>query len=330
MRSMVFLEKPLLQADAFHLLAGRKGVGKGTLLALIASRVTRGELGPKRGVVWVGSEDSAAIDIKPRVIAAGGDPERILVVESGWLKLPDDIEQITDAFGAFDGDVGLVIIDPVGNHIAGKNSDRETDIRDAIGPLNALADQHGCMVFGVRHLTEKECANGILAALLGSSAWSQVPRAVLAIVRDNDDATVSHLKVVAGNRMPPETPGRMFQIEGVLLDGLESEVTRAVWLGDSVKDLDAMLREAGQQSRSSSASARELILDIIEAEGEQESDALDARVAAMTGLAAKTIQNQRADLKRAGLVKAFPEKDDTGAVLRWLVTRTQAPRTVGQ
>jgi hypothetical protein len=60
MRSIVFADKPPLQTDAFHLLAGRKGMGKGTLLAEIGSRVTRGELGPKRNVIWIGSEDSAA------------------------------------------------------------------------------------------------------------------------------------------------------------------------------------------------------------------------------------------------------------------------------
>src|SRR6266536_4629527 len=74
MRSIVFVDKPLLQAAAFHLVAGRKGVGKGTLLADWVAKITRGELGTKRNVIWIGSEDSAAIDIKPRIVAAGGKP----------------------------------------------------------------------------------------------------------------------------------------------------------------------------------------------------------------------------------------------------------------
>ena len=69
-------------------------MGKGTVLAKIASRVTRGELGPKRNVVWIGSEDSAAIDLKPRILAAGGEPERILIVSKGWPQLPRDIGEI--------------------------------------------------------------------------------------------------------------------------------------------------------------------------------------------------------------------------------------------
>ena len=55
MRSIVFVDKPLLQAAASHLFVGRKGVGKGTLLAEIMARVTRGELGERCNVVWVGS-----------------------------------------------------------------------------------------------------------------------------------------------------------------------------------------------------------------------------------------------------------------------------------
>ena len=240
MRSIVFVDKPLLQADAFHIVCGRKGTGKGTLLASFAARVTRGELGAKRNVVWIGSEDSASIDIRPRIEAAGGDSDRVLVVKSGWVQLPRDLEAIADAMTGF-GDVGMLVVDPVGNHISGKNSNSETDIRDAIAPLNDLADVHKTMVFGVRHLSEKDCSQGVLAGILGSSAWVQTPRAVIAVVRDNEDATISHVQCVAGNRIPEGSPGGMFRIDGVLLPELENEVTRAEWIGDSQKDVETML-----------------------------------------------------------------------------------------
>ena len=66
-REIEYVDYPLLQASAFHLVAGRKGAGKGTTLADIAARVTRGELGTKRSVIWIGSEDSSAIDMRPRL-----------------------------------------------------------------------------------------------------------------------------------------------------------------------------------------------------------------------------------------------------------------------
>jgi hypothetical protein len=44
MRRVEWIDKPFLQRDAFHLLAGRKGVCKGTWSANLAARVTRGDL----------------------------------------------------------------------------------------------------------------------------------------------------------------------------------------------------------------------------------------------------------------------------------------------
>ena len=322
-RPIVYLDKPLLQKTGFHLLVGRKGVGKGTNLADLASRITRGELGEKANVIWISSEDSAAIDIKPRVLAAEGDPERIYIVQD-WVQLPRDLDRIREAITET-GDVGLVTIDPVGNHIAGKNSNAETEIRDAIAPLNHLSDELETLLVGVRHLSEKECSRGVLAAILGSSAWVQVPRAVLAIVRDNDDPSVSHIQCVAGNRLPPGTPGRMFRVEGVLVPGLENEVTRAVPLGDSTQDVEAMLSASSDKGPSKSDRAREVLLDTLrEAGGEMESDQLDATVAEATGLKAKTVQNLRGELKDKGWLRPVPEKDETGAVLRWIVKLTNA------
>jgi hypothetical protein len=323
MRSIVFVDRPLWQSDAFHLLAGRKGHGKGTLLADLAARVTRRELGPQRSVLWIGSEDSAEIDIKPRLRAAGADEHRAFVVKD-WPQFPRDIDRLAATIEAI-GDVGLVIIDPVGNHITGRESNSETDVRDAIAPLNRLADEHATIIVGVRHLTEKEASKGVLASILGSSAWVQTPRAVLAVARDNDDPALSHVQCVAGNRLPPETPGRAFRLTGVRLAELENEVTRAVWEGDSQKNVEELL---ASRRESKSAGARNLILDVLEAaDGQQmESDALDALVAQKTCLSAQTLRNIRSELRKEGLVRAVPEKDEHGSVLRWFVSRTLAPR----
>jgi VirE N-terminal domain. len=51
MMPIVFIDKPLFQANAFHLLVGKKNAGKGTFLSSVAARFTRGELGEKRNVL---------------------------------------------------------------------------------------------------------------------------------------------------------------------------------------------------------------------------------------------------------------------------------------
>jgi hypothetical protein len=144
------------------------------------------------------------------------------------------------------------------------------------------------------------------------------------IAADDEDEQVRHIQVVAGNRSLSGA-AQAFRIDAVDVAGLKEPITLAVPLGESAKSVDALLavRERGD---SKSVHARELILDILENEGEQESDALDARVARETGLAAKTIRNTRSELAKEGLVKPHPEKDEYGAVERWIVSRTQAPR----
>jgi hypothetical protein len=323
MRSIVFVDKPLFQADAFHLLAGRKGMGKGTLLAMVAAKVTRGEYGPRRNVVWIGSEDSAAIDIHPRIVAAGGDPARVFVVKRGWVQLPRDIDEIGRAMTEF-GKVEMVVIDPVGNHITGKESNSETDIRDAIAPLNQLADEHGCMVFGVRHLTEKEASQGVLAAILGSSAWVQVPRAVLAVVRDDEDPQVSHVQCVAGNRLPPDTPGRLLRIEGVLLPELENEVTRAAWDGDSTKSVFELLskRDRPGPDPTKKENARAALVEILvdAAPGSVNAGETKKKVAVDIGASPETVWRAFDELRTEGLAGAEPMRNESESKIaewRW-------------
>jgi hypothetical protein len=143
--------------------------------------------------------------------------------------------------------------------------------------------------------------------------------------RLNNDPSISHIQCVAGNRLPPGTPGRMFRIEGVLAPGLENEVTRAVVLGDSTQDVETMLSASSDKGSSKSDRAREVLLNTLrQAGGQMESDQLDATVAETTGLKATTVRNLRVELKDRGWLRPIPEKDDTGAVLRWMVKLTNA------
>ncbi len=330
MRPIVFRDKPIWQADAFHLLAGRKNAGKGTYIAGEAARVTRGELGERKTVLWIASgEDSYAIDVRPRIEAAGGLVERVRVLERGQLVLPKHVNEIRLA--AEDSsdvgmDVGMVVIDPLGDSLgAGKDSNKDTDVRPALTCLNRLADEFRCVVVGVRHLSNKDIRNGALSAVLGASDWVNVPRVVLTLVHDDQDENLRHLTVATGNRVKSGT-GRIYRIEGVNVVAGGEEVTRAVYVGESTKNPDDLLQAARPTSRS--GQARELILDALEAAPDKklESDTLDALIVKQTGLSAKTAKNQRAALAKDGLIKSLPIKDESGAITGWMVARTNAPR----
>ena len=146
------------------------------------------------------------------------------------------------------------------------------------------------------------------------------------MARDDEDDMLFHAQIVAGNR-GPRNSGRAFRLE--LVDVPPAvEITLAVPDGESTKDVESLLGVVKKgASMSASALARELILTILENDGEQESDALDARVSRETGLAAKSIRNIRSKLATDGLIRAAPDKDESGSVKRWIVHRTQAPRS---
>jgi hypothetical protein len=236
-QSIRFADKPLWQWGTFHVVVARKGKGKGTSTASLAARFTRGEFGWKRTVIWIGTEDSPSIDIRPRIEAADGLPEHVVYV-TRHLTLPADLGWLRNLVTEL-GNVGLIVIDPLGNHVGGINTSWDGHVRDAIQGLNPLADECDVVLVGIRHLTEKE-SNDLRAGVLGASAWLQVPRVAIAIVDDLADPQLKHMHAFMGNRGRPGEAGRQFRIEGVLLDGLEEEVTRAVWDGDSMVDIEEL------------------------------------------------------------------------------------------
>lgn len=318
MRSIDFLDKPFLQRSTFELFVGPKGVGKGTKLAGIAADFTRGTYG-KDNVVFVSSEDSMEVDTVPRLVAANAVLAHVRFV-TRIIRLPEDIVWIRGLATTL-GNVGLIIIDPIGNHLGGVDTDKEGLVRHAIGGLNDLSNELGNTIIGVRHLT-KDTSGGALASVLGSTAWRDIPRAVVAFARDDKDDQIIHWQVVAGNRSG-RGGTRHYRLE--LRDvGLQEPVTYAADLGESTKNIDQLLetRTAGTRT----GSARELLLDILDDEGPQESDALDARVANESGLAVKTIKNARTKLKDEGLIRVQPDKGQYGEIVRWKVSRTLAAR----
>jgi len=141
---------------------------------------------------------------------------------------------------------------------------------------------------------------------------------VLAVAADDEDDMTFHIQVIAGNR-GPKNEGRTFRMElANIVDGGEP-VTKAVEIGPSSKQVDNLLG-----SSSKSQHARQLILETLADGRKVESDQFDADIAHETGLSARTIKDLRGKLGKEGFLRAVPEKDNAGAVTRWLVARTNA------
>jgi hypothetical protein len=307
MRSIEWLEKPLWQRSAFQLLSGPKGAGKGTYLASLAARVSRSGL----NVVFISTEDSAEIDLKPRLVAAGYDESRCSVIRM-HVKLPDDVDELR-LLAREIGGVGLYVIDPVANHIGSTRPNDDVEVRHAIAPLNKLADDLDCLLIGVRH-PGKDRSRGALASILGSTAWVDTPRAVVMIAADDEDPAVRHIQVVAGNRSLNGT-GEAFRIDAVDVPGLKEPITLAVPLGASSKDVDHLL--AGEKAtRVSGEELQALILREL-ATGEKSREYLNAVASDELGASADSVyQTGLNPLRKAGQAQPRKTGFDDGWVWR--------------
>ncbi len=61
---------------------------------------------------------------------------------------------------------------------------------------------------------------------------------------DDEDQSVRHIQVVAGNRSL-NGAGQAFRIEAVPVDGLDEPITVAVALGESAKSVEDLLETRG-------------------------------------------------------------------------------------
>jgi len=139
--------------------------GKSVLTTDLAARVTAGLDLPDgtttvvAGAVIVSAEDGASDTIRPRFDAAGGDPNRALLLgDDEPFAIPGDIPRLERAVRQVGA--ALVVIDPIMAFLSGEvNSNRDQDVRRALTPLKRMAERTGAAVLLVRHLNKSQGGN---------------------------------------------------------------------------------------------------------------------------------------------------------------------------
>jgi DNA polymerase I-like protein with 3'-5' exonuclease and polymerase domains len=140
--------------------------GKSVLTTDLAARVTVGKTMPygfakmdPAGVVILSAEDGAGDTIRPRFDAAGGDPNRVVILgNDDPFGIPEDLPKLGRAIERVEAK--LVIIDPImaflGENI---NSNSDKDVRSALKPLKQLAERTGAAILIIRHLNKTPGSN---------------------------------------------------------------------------------------------------------------------------------------------------------------------------
>lgn len=211
------------------LFAGDPGLGKSLVSTTSAAIVSTGGQWPDGtpcpagDALILSAEDDAADTIKPRLIAAGADVDRVHIIdpivtsvshETGekrtrLLSLKDDAGLLAERLVEHP-QAALLIIDPVSAFLGGVDSHKNADVRAAMVPIDQVARTHGVAVVGITHLN-KGAGGNALYRMTGSLAFVAAARAAFFVTRDPDDRD-RRLMLPGKNNLGGDTVGFAFRI----------------------------------------------------------------------------------------------------------------------
>jgi len=189
---------PYIPYGKLTLLQGDPGEGKSTFIINVAARLTKGEPMPEstvggvvQTVIYQCAEDNIADTIKPRLVAAGADCNRIAFIADydEQLTLEDDrIEQAIRETKA-----RLLIIDPLQAFMA-QDGDMQSAVRvrTVLRKLANVASRYNCAVVLVGHMNKGNGGKNLYRSL-GSIDIAAISRSVLMIARDSMDPNLRYM-----------------------------------------------------------------------------------------------------------------------------------------
>jgi hypothetical protein len=314
-----------LAAGKISVMDGDPGLGKSTLVADWAARISRGSPLPDgepdepRGVVLLSAEDGLGDTIRPRLEAAGADLTRIValtgvaagVAEDGTIQgermpsIPADLDVIERAIT--DVDASLVVFDPFVAYLASTtNSYKDQDMRRAMAPLAALADRTGVGVILVRHLSKMQSSNALYRGG-GSIAIIAASRCGLLVAADPEDPERRVLATTKANlARPPESLAfRLLPVEG-------TDVARVQYEGSSQLTATALLTPVDDaDERTERDDAADWLREELAAGPVAAVDLL--RAARAVGIAERTLRRAKARLGVGSAREGFGRS----SVVRW-------------
>ncbi len=129
------------------LIAGHPGLGKSQVTVSIAAIVSSGGIWPVDeipadvgNVLILSAEDGIADTIKPRLLAAGADTNRIEAIEAvraGDQRFPFSLKRDLELLR--DTEASLLIVDPLAAYMGGVDSHKDADVRTFLAPLSDFA-----------------------------------------------------------------------------------------------------------------------------------------------------------------------------------------------
>ena len=252
-----WLWKPYLPFGKLSVLQGNPGEGKTYFAMHLAAACTNGKLLPNMesmepfNVIYQTAEDGLGDTVKPRLIEAGADLDRELVIDDSEVQLTLSDERIEKAI--VENNARLVIIDPIQAYLgADVDMNRANEVRPIFMRLGQVAQRTGCAILLIGHLN-KAAGMQSLQRGLGSIDIAAAVRSVMFIGKLKHDPTMRILTHEKSSLAPP----------GASLAFSLGDESGFRWVGEYDITTDEMLSGIEPQRETKTQQAKDLICALL-------------------------------------------------------------------
>ena len=284
-----WLWKPYLPFGKLSVLQGNPGEGKTYFAMHLAAACTNGKLLPNMeriepfNVIYQTAEDGLGDTVKPRLIEAGADLDRVLVIDDSDVQLTLSDERIEKAI--IENNARLVIIDPIQAYLgADVDMNRANEVRPIFMRLGQVAQRTGCAILLIGHLN-KAAGMQSLQRGLGSIDISAAVRSVMFIGKLKHDPTMRILTHEKSSLAPP----------GVSLAFSLGDEGGFRWVGEYDITADEMLSGIEPQRETKTQQAKDLICTLLAGGKQVLSEDID-KAALERGIPGRTVRDAKREL----------------------------------
>ena len=284
-----WLWKPYLPFGKLSVLQGNPGEGKTYFAMHLAAACTNGKLllNMERmepfNVIYQTAEDGLGDTVKPRLIEAGADLDRVLVIDDSEVQLTLSDERIEKAI--IENNARLVIIDPIQAYLgADVDMNRANEVRPIFMRLGQVAQRTGCAILLIGHLN-KAAGMQSLQRGLGSIDIAAAVRSVLFIGKLKHDPTMRILTHEKSSLAPP----------GASLAFSLGDEGGFRWVGEYDITADEMLSGIEPQRETKTQQAKDLICTLLAGGKQVLSEDID-KAALERGIPGRTVRDAKREL----------------------------------
>ena len=289
---------PFIPFGKVTIVQGDPGEGKTTMVLQIIAKLTKGEAVLPSGsdepaleaktvdqepvnVIYQTAEDGLGDTIKPRLLSAGADCSRVMVIDDNDQALTMMDARLEEAI--IKTKARLVVLDPIQSFLgAAVDMHRANEIRPLMKRVAVLAEKYHCAIILIGHMNKNSNGKSSYRGL-GSIDFQAAARSVLIVGRIKDEPeirVVCHVK----SSLAPEGKSIAFRLD---------KDTGFEWIGEYDISADDLL--SGDNRGKKIHAAKEFLQEVLASGSVAQTKV--AEEAESRGIKKKTLWNAKKELK---------------------------------